>query len=51
MTYNDMLGLIALLAEVQVVVDEVRLVRDKLNLHVKLTPSLLRNAERGVLES
>ena len=50
MTHNNVLGLVTLLAEVQVVVDEVRLVGNNLDLHVELTPSLLRNTERGVLE-
>ena len=50
MTHNNVLGLVTLLAEVQVVVDEVRLVGNNLDLHVELTPSLFRNTERGVLE-
>ena len=39
MTHEDVLGLVPLLGEVQVVLDEVRLVRGELNLHVEFTPS------------
>lgn len=49
-TYQDVLGLVAVLSEVQVVTDEVRLVRSELDLHVELTPSFFLDAEGRVLE-
>ena len=49
-TYQDVLGLIAVLSEVQIVTDEVRLVRSELNLHIELTPSFFLDAEGRVLE-
>lgn len=39
MSYEDVLRLVPLLSEVQVVLDEVRLVRGELDLHVEFTPS------------
>lgn len=45
-----MLGLVTVLSKVQIVVDEVRLVRGKLDLHIKLTPTLLLDPEGRVLE-
>jgi hypothetical protein len=39
-SYKNVLGLIALLSEVQVMLNDVGLVRDELDLHVELTPSL-----------
>jgi hypothetical protein len=50
-TYDDVLGLVSLLQEVEVMVDEVGFVGGELNLHVKLTPSLFLDTERWVLES
>lgn len=49
--YNDVFGLVSLLQEVEVMVDEVGFVGGKLDLHVKLTPSLLLDTEGRVLES
>lgn len=49
--YNDVFGLVSLLQEVEIMVDEVRFVGGKLDLHVKLTPSLLLDTEGRVLES
>jgi hypothetical protein len=49
-TYKNMLAFIAVLSEVQVVLNGVRLVGGELNGHVKLTPSFLFNAERRLFE-
>lgn len=46
-----MFRLVTVFEEVQVVIDEVRLVRGKLDLHIELTPSLFLNPEGRVLEN
>jgi hypothetical protein len=45
-----MLAFIAVLSEVQVMLDGVRLVGGKLDGHVEFTPSFLCNAERRLFE-
>lgn len=45
-----MLAFIAVLSEVQIVLNVVRLVGSKLDGHIELTPSFLLNAERWLLE-
>lgn len=49
-SYQDMLAFIAVLSKVQIVLNGVRLVGGKLDLHVKLTPTFLCNAERWLFE-
>lgn len=50
-SHNRVLGLITSLSKVQVMPDRVCLIRNQLNGHIKLTPSLLLDAEGGLLES